>query len=84
MLTIENILTRANLDVDQQNYLYENVLTGWDTGSPDLIRILESPMNSGKTTTMLMATVWRDWMSLTLGNVIAVVIVSSCCCPLSH
>ena len=53
MLTIQDILTNATLDIDQNKYLYDNVLTAWDSGSADLIRMLESPMNSGKTTTML-------------------------------
>lgn len=60
MLTIQDIISRATLDVDQNEYLFDNVLTDWDTGTPDLIRILDSPMNSGKTTTMLMATVWAE------------------------
>jgi len=60
MLTIQDILTNATLDIDQNKYLYDNVLTAWDSGSADLIRMLESPMNSGKTTTMLMATVWAE------------------------
>lgn len=60
MLTIKNILDNATLDADQQLYLYDNVLDAWATGSPDLIRILESPMNSGKTTTLLMATCWAE------------------------
>lgn len=60
MLTIQEILKNANLDVDQTDYLYDNVLSAWDNGDPNLIRILEAPMNSGKTTTMLMATVWAE------------------------